>query len=47
MGTLMERYRETRDESLMKDFKSMFKKELIIKGLLDCDKVCDEPIIED
>ena len=33
MGTLMEKYRETRDESLMGVFRSMFKKELIIKGL--------------
>ena len=33
MGTLMERYRETRDESLIEVFKSMFKKELRVKGL--------------
>ena len=35
MGTLMERYRETRDESLINEFKSLFKKELIVKGLWD------------
>ena len=35
MGTLMEKYRETRDESLIKKFKSLFKEELIVKGLWD------------
>ena len=33
-GTFMEQYRETRDESLINEFKLMFKRELIIKGLL-------------
>ena len=33
MGTLMEKYRETRDENLIKDFKSIFEKELKVKGL--------------
>ena len=46
MGTLMEKYRETRDESLIEDFKSLFEKELKVKGLWnsdeECDKECDE-----
>ena len=33
MGTLMEKYRESRDESLIEKFKSIFEKELKIKGL--------------
>ena len=33
MGTLMEKYRESRDEFLMEKFKSIFEKELKIKGL--------------
>ena len=33
----MEKYRETRDESLMKEFILMFKRELIIKGVLEYD----------
>ena len=37
MGTFMEKYRETRDESLMEEFKSLFKKELIVKGLWEHD----------
>ena len=44
MGTLMEKYRETRDETLMKEFKFFFRKELIIKGLWDSDEYdeCDD-----
>ena len=46
MGTLMEKYRETRDESLIEDFKSLSEKELKVKGLWDSneeyDKECDE-----
>ena len=37
LGTFMEKYRETRDESLMKEFVLLFKKELIIKGLWEYD----------
>ena len=37
LGTFMEKYRETRDESLMNEFILMFKKELIIKGVLEYD----------
>ena len=37
LGTFMEKYRETRDESLMKEFVLLFKKELIIKGLWEHD----------
>ena len=33
----MEKYRERRDESLMSEFILMFKKELIIKGVLEYD----------
>ena len=33
----MEKYRETRDESLMNEFILMFEKELIIKGVLEYD----------
>ena len=32
MGTLMEKYRETRDESLTEDFKSLFEKELKVRA---------------
>ena len=32
MGTLMERYRETRDETLIEKFKSIFEKELKARG---------------
>ena len=46
MGTLMEKYRETRDESLIKEFKSLFEKELKVKGLWDPDEECDEPFIK-
>ena len=42
MGTLMEKYRETRDESLIDDFKSLFEKELKVKGLWDYGEECDE-----
>ena len=42
MGTLMEKYRETRDESLIEDFKSLFEKELKVKGLWDYDEECDK-----
>ena len=42
MGTLMKRYRETRDESLINEFKSLFKKELIVKGLWDSEGESDE-----
>ena len=45
VGTLMERYRESRDESLVNEFKSIFRKELIVRGLLECNKVCDENVI--
>ena len=34
LETTMEQYRETRDESLINEFKLMFRRELIIKGLL-------------
>ena len=37
LGTFMEKYRRTRDESLMKEFVLLFKKELIIKGVLEYD----------
>ena len=37
LGTFMEKYRETRDESLTKEFVLLFKKELIIKGLWEYD----------
>ena len=37
LGTFMEKYRKTRDESLMKEFVLLFKKELIIKGLWEYD----------
>ena len=37
LGTFMEKYRETRDESLMKEFILMFKRELMIKGVLEYD----------
>ena len=37
LGTFMEKYRETRDESLIKEFVLMFKKELTIKGLWEYD----------
>ena len=33
LGTLMERYRETRDHALMEEFKNRFKNILIMKGL--------------
>ena len=46
MGTLMEKYRETRDENLIKDFKSLFEKELKVKGLWDSDEECDESFIK-
>ena len=46
MGTLMEKYRETRDENLIKDFKSIFEKELKMKGLWDSYEECDEPFIK-
>ena len=42
MRSLMERYRETRDESLINEFKSLFKKELIVKGLWDSEGESDE-----
>ena len=42
MGTLMEKYRETRDASLIEDFKSLFEKELKVKGLWDYDEECDK-----
>ena len=46
MRTLIEKYRKTRDESLIEDFKSLFEKELKVKGLWDYDegydKECDE-----
>ena len=38
MGTLMERYRETRDETLIEEFKKRFKHILIVKGLWEDDK---------
>ena len=38
MGTLMERYRETRDETLIEKFKKRFKHILIVKGLWEDDK---------
>ena len=31
IGTLMEKYRETRDEALIKEFKYLFEKELKVK----------------
>ena len=45
MEDLMERYRETRDESLIEEFKLLFDKELKVKGLWDYDdyRECDEP----
>ena len=51
METLMEKYRETRDESLIEDFKSLFEKELKVKGLWDYDdddddEECDESFIK-
>ena len=46
MGTLMEKYRETRDENLIKDFKSLFEKELKVKDLWDSDEECDESFIK-
>ena len=46
MGTLIEKYRETRDESLMKEFKSLFDKELKVKGLWDSYEECDESFIK-
>ena len=44
MGTLMERYRETRDESLIKQFRSIFEKELKARGLWECDDSDDETL---
>ena len=46
MGTLKERYGETRDESLINEFKSLFKKELIVKGLWDSEGESDEFFIK-
>ena len=44
MGTLMERYRETRDESLIKQFRSIFEKELKARGLWEYDDSDDESL---
>ena len=40
LGTLMERYRETRDQTLLEEFKRRFKKDLIIKGLWEDEEDC-------
>ena len=37
LGIFMEKYRKTRDESLMNEFILIFKKELVIKGVLEYD----------
>ena len=44
MGTLMERYRETRDESLIKQLRSIFEKELKARGLWEYDDSDDESL---
>ena len=44
MGTLIERYRETRDETLIEKFRSIFEKELKAKGLWEYDDSDDESL---
>ena len=42
LGTLMERYKEIRDQTLIEEFKKRFKKDLIIKGLWEEDYIASQ-----
>ena len=42
LGTLMERYKETRDQTLIEEFKKGLKKDLIIKGLWEEDYITSQ-----
>ena len=42
LGTLMERYKETRDQTLTEEFKKRFKKDLKIKGLWEEDYITSQ-----
>ena len=42
LGTLMERYKETRDQTLIEEFKKRLKKDLIIKGLWEEDYITSQ-----